>query len=121
LHAAAAEVEDSYAITIDVVVVGDRSLDVRLDALVAATREAMVNAAKHAKVQTVSLYAEVSDAEVTVFVRDRGIGFDPDSIEADRQGVRGSIVGRLARQRGTATIKSAPDEGTEIRLRMDLS
>ncbi|MCW2539335.1 MAG: putative signal transduction histidine kinase [Frankiales bacterium] len=120
LHAAAAEVEDSYAITIDVVVVGDRSLDVRLDAVVAAAREAMVNAAKHAKVQTVSLYAEVSDTEVTVFVRDRGVGFDPESIDEDRQGVRGSIIGRLARQRGTAAIKSAPDEGTEITLRMEL-
>jgi signal transduction histidine kinase len=119
LHAAAAEVEDTYAITIDVVVVGDRALDTRLDALVAATREAMVNAARHAKVTTVSLYAEVSDADAAVFVRDRGVGFDPSDIEQDRQGVRGSIIGRLERQHGAAIIKSKPGEGTEVALRVE--
>ena len=125
LHSAAAEIEDTYAITIDVVVVGDRPLDHRLDALVAATREAMVNAAKHAGVTTVSVYAEVvsgtGSTEVSVFIRDRGVGFDPQDIDEDRQGVRGSIIGRLERQRGTATIRSAPGEGTEVALRMELS
>jgi signal transduction histidine kinase len=120
LNAAAAEVEDTYAITIDVVVVGDRALDNRLDALVAAAREAMVNAAKHAKVTSVSLYAEVDEGGVSVFVRDRGVGFDQNSVDADRQGVRGSIIGRMERQRGTATIKSSPGEGTEVELRVEL-
>jgi signal transduction histidine kinase len=120
LHAAAAEVEDTYAIAVDVVVVGERALDTRLDAMVAAAREAMVNAAKHAGVTTLSVYAEVSDTEASVFVRDRGKGFDPDIIDEDRQGVRGSIIGRLERQRGSATIKSRPGEGTEVALRMDL-
>jgi signal transduction histidine kinase len=119
LHAAAAEVEDTYAITVDVVVVGDRTLDTRLDALVAATREAMVNAAKHAQVTSVSLYAEVEDAVASVFVRDRGVGFDLDAIEDDRQGVRGSIIGRLERHRGSASIKSKPGDGTEVALRME--
>jgi signal transduction histidine kinase len=121
LHAAAAEIEDTYAITVDVVVVGDRALNTRLDALVAAAREAMVNAAKHAQVTNVSLYAEVEDDGVWVFVRDRGVGFDLDGIEDDRQGVRGSIIGRLERHHGTATIKSKPGDGTEVALRMDLS
>jgi signal transduction histidine kinase len=122
LYAAAAEVEDTYAVTIDVVVVGDRALDNRLDALVAATREAMVNAAKHAKVTTISLYAEMEDGVVTVFVRDRGVGFDPScAVDPTRQGIRGSIIGRLERQRGTAAIKSKPGEGTEVTLRMELT
>jgi signal transduction histidine kinase len=121
LHAAAAEIEDTYAITVDVVVVGDRALNTRLDALVSAAREAMVNAAKHAQVTNVSLYAEVEDDGVWVFVRDRGVGFDLDGIEDDRQGVRGSIIGRLERHHGTATIKSKPGDGTEVALRMDLS
>jgi len=120
LQAAAAEVEDTYAITIDVVAVGDHALNARLDALVAAAREAMVNSAKHAEVTSVSVYAEASEAEASVYVRDRGVGFDPEHIEGDRQGVRGSIVGRLHRQRGTATIKSRPGEGTEVELRVQL-
>jgi signal transduction histidine kinase len=121
LHAAAAEVEDTYAITVDVVVVGDQALDTRLDAMVAASREALVNAAKHAGVTTVSLYAELDHEGASVFVRDRGVGFDTKAkIDPTRQGVRGSIIGRLERHHGTATIKSKPGDGTEVALRMDL-
>jgi signal transduction histidine kinase len=119
LHAIAAEVEDAYAITVDVVVVGDRELDSRLEALVAASREAIVNAAKHAKVTAVSLYAENDEHGCEVFVRDRGVGFEPDRTDGSRQGIRGSIVGRLARHGGSATIRSKPGEGTEVRMRMD--
>ncbi len=121
LYAAAAEVEDTYAITIDVVAVGDRELDPRLDALVAASREALVNAAKHAGVTTVSLYAELGAKEASVFIRDRGVGFDIDAVDVDRQGIRGSIIGRLGRHQGTAIVKSSPGDGTEVELRMDLS
>jgi signal transduction histidine kinase len=120
LQAAAAEVEDTYAVTVDVVVVGDHDLDSRLDALVAASREALVNAAKHAGVTTVSVYAELAADGASVFVRDRGAGFDPDRISETRQGIRGSIVGRLQRQHGTATIRSAPGQGTEVHLRVEL-
>jgi len=121
LHAAAAEVEDTYAVTVDLVVVGEHALDVRLDAVVAAAREAMINAAKHAGVTSLSVYAELDDDSASVFVRDRGAGFDIESIEEDRQGVRGSIIGRLERHGGRATIKSRPGEGTEVALRMGLS
>ena len=84
----AAEVEDSYAIEVDVVVVGDVQVNDQLAALVGASREALVNAAKHAEVTSVSLYAEVEADAVTAFVKDRGVGFDIDSIGDDRQGVR---------------------------------
>jgi len=120
LHAAAAEVEDTYAVTVDVVVVGDHPMNGRLDALVAASREALVNAAKHAQVTSVSVYAELASDTASVFVRDRGVGFDPARIEESRQGIRGSIVGRLQRQRGTATIRSSPGQGTEVQLRVEL-
>jgi signal transduction histidine kinase len=118
LAAAAADVEDDHAVTIDVVTVGDIELDARLDAVVAAAREAMVNAAKHAGVTTVSVYAEVTEAEVAVYVRDRGRGFRPDKIAADRQGIRGSIVGRLERHGGSASVKSEPGAGTEVTVRV---
>jgi signal transduction histidine kinase/phage shock protein PspC (stress-responsive transcriptional regulator) len=112
----AAEVEDTYAITVETVVVGDREVDEPLGALVSATREALVNAARHAKVQTVSLYAEVEPDQISVFVRDRGVGFDPDTVEDHRHGVRGSIIGRMDRHGGRAEIRSEPGDGTEVRL-----
>ncbi|MEV1288494.1 PspC domain-containing protein [Micromonospora sp. NPDC049679] len=116
LEQAAAEVEDTYAITVEAVVVGDRENDERVAALVAAAREALVNAARHAKVQTVSLYAEVEPEQLSVFVRDRGAGFDLSTVEDHRHGVRGSIIGRMKRHGGRAEIRSEPGDGTEVRL-----
>jgi signal transduction histidine kinase/phage shock protein PspC (stress-responsive transcriptional regulator) len=121
LEQVAAEVEDAYAIAVEVVVVGDRDTDDRVRALVAAAREALVNAARHAKVAAVSLYAEVEPEQIEAFVRDRGVGFDPDAVAAERHGVRGSIVGRMRRHGGEAVIISAPGEGTEVRLRVPLA
>ena len=116
LEQAAGEVEDTYAITVETVVVGDTDCDERVAALVAAAREALVNAARHAGVATISLYAEVEPDELSVFVRDRGKGFEMDRIEESRHGVRGSIIGRMDRHGGRAKIRSAPGEGTEVRL-----
>lgn len=118
LRAAAAEVEDAYAVTVDVVVVGDADLDERLQALVAAAREAMVNAARHAGVDTLSVYAEAEPGTVVAYVRDRGCGFDLEAVAPDRQGVRGSIIDRVARHRGEATVESTPGAGTEVTIRM---
>jgi signal transduction histidine kinase len=117
LRAAAAEIEDAYAVTIDVVVVGDAELDEALGAVCAAAREAMVNAAKHANVQELTVYAEVEDESVSLFVRDRGTGFDPASIADDRHGVRDSILSRVERYGGTAEIRSG-EGGTDVQLRM---
>jgi signal transduction histidine kinase len=121
LEQAAAEVEDTYAIAVETVVVGDADCDEQVAALVAAAREALVNAARHAGVQTVSLYAEVEADELSVFVRDRGAGFDMDSVADSRHGVRGSIIGRMQRHGGRAEIRSTPGEGTEIRLTLPAS
>lgn len=121
LEQAAAEVEDTYAITVETVVVGDTECDDRVAALVAAAREALVNAARHSGVQTVSLYAEVESEELSVFVRDRGAGFDLSGVQESRHGVRGSIIGRMQRHGGKAEIRSAPGDGTEVRLTMSVS
>ncbi|MDI6098469.1 PspC domain-containing protein [Actinoplanes sp. NEAU-A12] len=121
LEQAAAEVEDTFAITVETVVVGDTQSDERVAALIAAAREALVNAARHAGVQTVSLYAEVEEDELSVFVRDRGAGFDVGGVADTRHGVRGSIIGRMQRHGGKAEIRSAPGEGTEVRLMLPVS
>lgn len=118
----AAEVEDHHGVPIEVVCVGDRPLDDRLGTMLQAAREAMVNAAKYAETPSLSVYAEVegdsADGTVAIFVRDRGKGFDLDAVPADRMGVRQSIIGRMERNGGTATIRTAPGDGTEVRLEM---
>jgi signal transduction histidine kinase len=118
LRSVAAQVEDDYAVSVDVVVVGDAALDADLAALAAATKEALVNAAKHSGVAAVSLYAEVEADQISVFVKDRGVGFEMDAIAEDRQGVRGSIINRVERHGGTVRVTSAAGGGTEVELRM---
>lgn len=120
LKAAAAEVEAGFLTPVEVIAVGDAALDPDVSALAKAAREAMVNAAKHANVDRIDVYAEVADRRAEVFVRDRGVGFDQESIAEDRMGVRGSIIGRIERHGGTAFIKSAPGEGTEVRMSVPL-
>ena len=121
LEMAAGEVEELHGVPIEVVIVGDGAVDTRLDALVQAAREAMTNAAKFAGSERVDLYAEVEPARVEVFVRDRGVGFDPSAISPDRRGVRDSIFGRMQRHGGRAAVHSAPGEGTEVDLVMELA
>jgi signal transduction histidine kinase/phage shock protein PspC (stress-responsive transcriptional regulator) len=119
LEAAAQEVEDDHGVPVEVVTVGDGPLDERGAALVAAAREALVNAAKFAGPEPISLYAEVEGERVEVFVRDRGPGFDPGAVPADRRGLRESIVGRMERHGGRATLHTVPGQGTEVELVME--
>jgi signal transduction histidine kinase/phage shock protein PspC (stress-responsive transcriptional regulator) len=116
----AAEVEDKHGVPLEVVVVGDCPLDERLTAQMQAAREAMVNAAKYGgEGGAVQVYAEVEGRTVFVSVRDRGPGFDFDSIPADRMGVRESIIGRMERNGGTARLRAVPGGGTEVELEME--
>jgi signal transduction histidine kinase/phage shock protein PspC (stress-responsive transcriptional regulator) len=117
LDAMAGKIERRHSVNVDTVVVGDVALDDRLRALVDATAEAANNAASHSGV-AVSVYAEVTDDVVTVYVRDEGKGFDPAQVSPDRRGIAESIVGRMERNGGVATITSEPSEGTEVHLRM---
>jgi signal transduction histidine kinase/phage shock protein PspC (stress-responsive transcriptional regulator) len=110
------EVEAQYGIAIEAVTVADCELDDDLSALLAAAREATVNAAKWSGAEVVSLFAEVEPAAVSLFVRDRGKGFDPDAVPDDRKGLAESIHGRMARRGGSATVRSVLGEGTEVSL-----
>jgi len=118
LRSVAGVVEDDHGVTVDVVTVGDAPMAEPLEPLVAATREAVTNAAKHAGTGRVDVYAEVTDAAIEVFVRDRGVGFEPEEIPADRYGVRHSIVDRMERHGGSAEVRTSPGGGTEVRLRL---
>ena len=110
------EVEAQRGVAVEVVLVGDCPLDEDLSALLAAAREATVNAAKWSGAGVISIFAEVEPAEVSVFVRDRGKGFDPEAVPTDRKGLAESVRARMARRGGHAVIRSAPGEGTEVSL-----
>lgn len=118
LERAVAEIEASYDVQVQSVIVGDAPLEDGLAAVVQASHEAMRNAARHSGAADVSLYAEIESQGVTVFVRDRGAGFDPAVVAQDRRGVKNSIVDRMSRHGGTAVVTSAPGAGTEVELRI---
>ena len=116
LRAVAAEVEDSHGVHVEVVCVGDAPLTEEDRPLILASREAMTNAAKFGEGSPVDVYGESADGRTQVFIRDRGPGFDPSDLPDDRRGVRESIVGRMERHGGRATITSAAETGTEVEL-----
>ncbi len=117
----AARVEQGHDIPVDVVVVGDAPITVALQALCQAAGEAMTNAAKHSSAEKVSVYVEVAADAVEVYVVDDGKGFDPDRVEGEGRGIADSIIGRMQRHGGEATIVSEPEEGSEVYLRMPRS
>ncbi len=116
LHSAAAALELEHEVRFDVVVVGDAS-DIVSASVVGAAREAMLNAARHAG-GDVAVYLEASPEALDVFVRDRGSGFVIDDVPAARMGIRESVVGRMRRAGGTATVRSDA-AGTEVHLRIE--
>ena len=121
LEAACGEVEDLFDMRVSAVTVGeDAELTEAAKLLIQAAREAMVNAGKHAGVDVVDVYAELLAGELSIFVRDRGVGFDVDRIPADRHGIRDSIRARVEGSGGRVRISSTPGEGTEVELAVAL-
>lgn len=114
------EIEDQYLIVVETICVGDTPLTPGLEPLLAATREALVNAAKFSECQLLSLFCEVGDQEIEVFVRDRGIGFDPATVEADRHGISDSIHSRVHRIGGRSAVRSSIGDGTEVIIAVPL-
>ncbi len=121
LQAAAEQIDEAHGIAVEVVAVGDAPLDRAGEALVAAAREAMLNAAKFGDGSAVAVYVEAGDERLEVFVRDRGPGFDPAAIPEDRRGVRESIIGRMQRHGGRVAITASPGGGTEVELVLERS
>ena len=112
------EIEQLYGVPVDSVIVGDTPATAKTRVLTSALREALANAVRHGK-PPISLYVEVSGQEVEAYVRDHGAGFELEAINSDRHGVRDSIIGRMQRHGGSATIR-AREPGTEVCLRLAL-
>jgi signal transduction histidine kinase len=116
LAEAATEIEEVHEVRVELASGGDCPLDDRVRAVVLAAREAMQNAAKFSGVDEISVYAECADGTISVFVRDRGAGFDRATVPDDRHGLQESIAGRMARAGGSSRIESAVGSGTEVEL-----
>jgi signal transduction histidine kinase len=110
------EVEEEYRMAVELTAIGDRPLDSKGEALVAAAREALRNAGRHAPGAPVYMFCEIGRDRAEVFVRDEGPGFIPDDVANERRGIRDAMIGRMAVSGGRATIESAPGEGTEVAL-----
>ena len=121
VEAVAAAIEVDHNVRIDVVSVGDVPLGDTGRAVVGAIREATTNAARHAKVDHVDVYLEVEQRELVAFVRDTGVGFDPAGVADDRHGLADSIIGRVERVGGRATVASRTSAGTEVEIRVPRS
>jgi signal transduction histidine kinase len=109
------EVEDVYRVEIDAVVRGDANLDQCCEAVLAATQEALVNAAKHSGAHKIDLYAELRPDRTQIFVRDRGTGFDP-AHSATGSGIDHGLINRVQAVGGAVTISTSPDGGTEVAI-----
>jgi signal transduction histidine kinase len=121
LRRAVAEVEDDHGAVVELTILGERALDRATEALVAAAREALRNAARHAAGSPIYVFAQASPDGAEVFVRDEGPGFELAAVPTERRGVRDSIVGRMAAVGGSAVIDSRPGEGTEVALRLGVT
>jgi signal transduction histidine kinase len=116
LAEAATDVEELHGVRVELASAGDVPLDESVAQVVLAAREAMTNAAKFSGADEISVYEETTDVTVSVFVRDRGVGFDRSAVPADRRGLSESIEARMQRAGGTAAVTAKPGEGVEVEL-----
>ncbi len=110
------EIENDYGVRVELVIVGDCAAGDEVTAIIAAGREAAINAARWSGAELIAIYAEVEPEVLSLFVRDQGCGFDVALVPADRHGISLSIQQRLTQHGGTAVVKSTMNVGTEIEL-----
>ncbi|MCI0677844.1 MAG: hypothetical protein L0Z63_02210 [Actinobacteria bacterium] len=113
-----ANTEDRYRVEIEQVIRDDAEMDDGLRVVVAATAEALNNAARHSGVRQIDLFSEIHDGVAHVSVRDRGVGFDPES--RTRGGISDSIVKPVEAVGGSVVVRSTPGQGTEVVIRVPL-
>lgn len=118
LQREADRIEKTFDIPVELVKVGDRPVDDQVRSLVAAAGEALTNAARHSGAERISVYSEVVEGTVDVWISDMGRGFDRARVPPDRHGIAESIIGRMQSNGGVATVSSEPGEGTEVHLRL---
>jgi signal transduction histidine kinase len=116
LRGAAARIEDEYAVSVDVVNVGDCDLDELLRPIVHATGEALTNAAKHAGAAEITVELERRKGAVRVEVADDGIG----GAAAEHGGGLDGLGDRLAIVGGRIDVRSPRGAGTRVVVEVPL-
>jgi signal transduction histidine kinase len=115
LERVAGEIESLYGLEVSLVVRAEAEMDATTWALLEASREAMTNAAKHADVDRIDVYAATDGEALAIHVRDVGRGFDV-AVSRSGHGLENSIVKRIQAVGGDAQIASEPGHGTEVTL-----
>lgn len=83
-------------------------------ALIQAVRASLDNVVRHSGASTAEIEIISDERTVTVMVTDRGRGFDPEGVPADRLGLRASVRERMTAVGGSVQVWSAPGEGTSV-------
>ena len=104
-----------HRITIQSVIRGDAECDDVRRTLLAAGREALLNAAKHSGEDVVDLYSELGPSNLRLFIRDRGRGFDPTTAATGR-GLDHSLRKRVEDVGATVTVKTTLGDGTDVEI-----
>jgi signal transduction histidine kinase len=111
------EIEDTHRVEIEAVIRDDAQLNASLSAAVEAAREALANAAKHSGSPNIALYAEFSNGDAHIHVRDRGTGFRD---EGARMRVHERLAKRVESVGGVVDIDSGRESGTEIKITVEV-
>ena len=110
------DIENDCGVKVELVVVGDCAAGGAVVAMVAAGREAAINAAKRSEATPISIHAEVESNEVSMFIRDTSKGFDVNAVPSYRHGIEISIRQRMRQSGGVAKVRSTLSAGTEVQL-----
>ena len=114
------DIEDTYRVEVESVIRDDPETSAPLEAAIHATKEALVNAAKHSGSNRIDVYSEASPTQMTIYVRDRGRGFD-ESARKTGGGFDNSLLSRVREAGGSVSVVSSPGQGTEVTITMELS
>lgn len=87
-----------------------------LDAFLLALAECLENVRRHAGVAEADVTITQTDDRLRAVVTDAGVGFDPDTVSAERLGFTESVVARLRDVGGDARVFSVPGSGTTVFL-----
>jgi two-component system sensor histidine kinase DegS len=92
--------------------------DATADALFRIVQEALNNAEKHAGASRVRVSLHHRAERLELSVRDDGVGFNLDALEADRFGLRG-MRERAELIGAHLTVKSSPGNGTTVLVSLE--
>ena len=116
-------VDEARELGLDVVITGDRSAVLRLDAqrqlaVGLAVKQCLVNVIKHAGTDRAEVVIYGTENEVSIMIIDGGRGFSERETSVDRLGLRQSVRRRIETVDGSVQVWSTPGTGTSILIRL---